>query len=60
LLNTSLIAIGVLTNFAMNTFAPIEEALVGLIAGYSSLWLINKALSLLKIKMELVVEILFY
>ena len=50
LLNTSLIAIGLLTNFAMNTFAPIEEALVGLIAGYSSLWLINKAFKLIKNK----------
>jgi leader peptidase (prepilin peptidase)/N-methyltransferase len=49
-LNVSLILIGLLINVVFNIFTSYEEALLGLVAGFGSLWFINALFKIIKSK----------
>jgi leader peptidase (prepilin peptidase)/N-methyltransferase len=49
-LNVSLILIGLLINIVFNIFTSYQEALLGLVAGFGSLWFINALFKIIKSK----------
>ena len=49
-LNVSLILIGLLINIVFNIFTSYQEALLGLLAGFGSLWFINALFKIIKSK----------
>jgi leader peptidase (prepilin peptidase)/N-methyltransferase len=49
-LNVSLILIGLLINVVFNIFTSYQEALLGLVAGFGSLWFINALFKIIKSK----------
>jgi leader peptidase (prepilin peptidase)/N-methyltransferase len=49
-LNVSLILIGLLINVVFNIFTSYQEALLGLVAGFVSLWFINALFKIIKSK----------